>query len=226
VWSQNIRVELGTVLAAQGDFAAAGTTFDTNIEKLQDGSNDQLLAQSHLARARLRLDQDKLEAALSDADLGIARMNDESVSRRTRARLHATRAEALAVLRRPDEAEAAIRTAESLVENEMVAGYPTRLTVRLARIRVSIEQQQSAEALRRAKELLDELRARSDRTTLWDFEEAALRHLARAQRMSGQVAESCASLEQAITLRAANALADDPRLARSRELRARCQGPA
>jgi serine/threonine-protein kinase len=222
VWARNVRVDLGIALAALGNFAAAGEAFDTNIQQLQDGSNDQLLAQTHLARARLRLEQQSPEDALADADRGLERIDAEPVSRRTRARLHATRAEALAALRRLDEAEAAMHAAESMIENESESGFLTQLTVRLARVRVSIEQGSAAEAQQRATDLLQEVRARKDRRTLWEYEDAALRHLARAQRMSGTGPEFCATLGEAIALREAHGQAGDPRLLQTRKLRAQC----
>ena len=63
------------------------------------------------------------------------------------------------------------------------------------------------------------IQASRRRADLWNVEELAQRRLAAAELAGGNKTAACAALDAAITLRSANALPTDPRLAAARTLK-------
>jgi tetratricopeptide (TPR) repeat protein len=226
MWARLSQGGLGQALLGAGDFDGAGKAFDRVIAALEDSSDDPLLAALYRERATLRLEQRRLAEALADADRGLALARSTAGSNPLPvAQVQAVRAEVLSLLGRQDAARAALDEAARLLEgNESAVARPVVAAVDLARMQLALAQGRVVEARNLAKAVFETVKADENPDALWMFEETAWRRLAEAQRLAGESREACASLDHAITLRSAGAVASDPRLVKAREMRARCAG--
>jgi serine/threonine-protein kinase len=207
-----------------GDFARTASVLEECLVKLKESCAAYIRVPDYRTRAFLALEQQRTSAALDDVAAALPLLEAASKARTPEAaQLHVIRGEALVLQRDLDAARASLDVASGILQGDDSAmAYPAVASLQLAETGLELARGSFAAAQQRAAELLATLGARADRATLWALEDSALRRLAEAQRLAGDTAKSCASLDAAIQLRAANALPTDPRLAKARAQRARC----
>jgi hypothetical protein len=137
----------------------------------------------------------------------------------------ATRAEALIALGRHREARAVLADATRVLEKgEADPVKPFLLLVQLVEASADLAERRPELARATAQRVLATLAAQERRSEFWVTEEFAHRQLAAADFALGNKGEACRSLDAAIGLRTANALATDPRLLAARREREACGG--
>jgi serine/threonine-protein kinase len=218
------RSGLAQALSGSGDFTRAAAVLEECLVKMKDGCAAYIRVPDYRTRASLHLEQRRADAALNDVAAAMSLLEAAGKARTPEAaQLHVARGEALVLQREFDAARASLDEASGILRGDDSAmAYPAAASLQLAQIGLELAQGSSTAARQRAEALLAALGTRPDRTTLWALEDSVLRRLAEAHRLAGDPVKSCASLDAAIRLRAANALPTDPRLAKAREQRTRC----
>jgi len=220
------RSGLAQALFGSGDFARAATVLEECLVKLADSCAAYIRVPDYRTRANLGLEQRRADAALADVTAALPLLEAAGKARTPEAaQFHVIRGEALVQQRKFDEARASLDAAADILKgDESAMAYPVVASLHLAGIELDNARGNAASAADRAAALLATLRARADRQTLWALEDAAWRRLADAQRLAGKTTDACASLGNALQLRATRALPTDPRLAKTRTLLERCGG--
>jgi serine/threonine-protein kinase len=223
--TSNARSILSRALASQGDFAGALAVLDDIEETFAGKKSPRGLANALRLRADITLDQGRPADALAIIERArevIAAVDGPQSM--VAARVHLLRGQALIALARVSEARPHLSEAMKILEiAERDPAGPIMLDARLLVAAADLAQGRVAAARDETAKILEHLRSLERRAEFWPLEDEALRQLAAAQRASGQMALSCQSLDEAIAIRAANALPADPRLLAARAQRARCR---
>jgi hypothetical protein len=224
-WTQQTRLALTSATLGLGDFARAHQLLNDCNDALREKHNARSILGTHRHGAALAIEESRYADAMRLLDLAVAE-NARGPNSRSAVTypLFTYRAEALAGLGRVDDARGALAEAEALLkEFDQDPDKIDTQIAQLARVSVDLADKRVADARTGAARALSRIQASKRRGDLWNIEELAQRRLAAAERAGGNKAAACAALDAAISLRSANALPTDPRLAASRALKNSCR---
>jgi eukaryotic-like serine/threonine-protein kinase len=222
---QIVKFLLGTALLQVGDIDRSRVLMSEAIAASEQNSSISTVPAMLRVRAAGALVQGRAAAALADVDRALemtAKVRRGPPNYRS-ATMLATRAEALIALGRAAEARAVLAdTKRILAKGEADPVKPYTLQVDLVEASADLSERRPEVARATAERVLAALAPQSRRAEFWVTEELAHRQLAAALFALGEKAEACQSLDAAIALRTANALAQDPRLIAARKQREAC----